>query len=207
MRVDCIGGNDCIATVGGTVGAVSTAAAATTSVETGTFSEPRTYHPAILNNVNEFAAIMRRVAIFLSLAVLLSSFVALGGCSVTEHYDGGGYTVRYASASNGYSSPEMEQPPRRVVRRPVYVSPRSEVVVKSTPKHVANSHPILNVGQDDEIPSEYAKFVSDRNIRTWRARARMCRDARPGYCSAPNIPHCHGPFCHAHPGGNRRHTH
>ena len=60
---------------------------------------------------------------------------------------------------------------------------------------------------DDSIPREYAKFVSSRGPTTWRARGRMCREARPGYCNYPNVPHCHGPYCHAHPGGDKKHTH
>ena len=60
---------------------------------------------------------------------------------------------------------------------------------------------------DDFIPREYAKFVSSRGPMSWRARSRMCREARAGYCNYPNIPHCHGAYCHAHPGGNVKHTH
>lgn len=57
------------------------------------------------------------------------------------------------------------------------------------------------------IPKEFSKHVSSRGPTTWNARARMCREAAVGYCNHPNIPHCHGTYCHAHPKGDVRHTH
>lgn len=128
----------------------------------------------------------------------------LAGCAVRDHADGGGYTVRYTSARYLDDDPPPP-PPRRVVRRiRVVEAPPPPVVIV---REHRESHPVLNLGKDDEIPHEFARYVSDRSVRSWRQRSKMCRQARPGYCSVPNVAHCHGAFCHAHPGGNRRHTH
>lgn len=35
----------------------------------------------------------------------------------------------------------------------------------------------------------------------------MCAKEHPEYCQWPMVPHCHGTYCHAHPGGEYEHTH
>lgn len=154
-------------------------------------------HPAVITCPDQIYYAFLRVLTF-SVGLALMGFF-LGGCSVVEHRDGGGYTVRYAATS--LTEPEYVPPPKRHYHKAK--SPSTVAVVRER----AESHPVLNIGKDDEIPREYANYVSDRGVRTWRQRRKMCAEARPAYCSAPNVPHCHGPFCHAHVGGDKRHTH
>lgn len=157
----------------------------------------RTYnHPAVITCPDQLYYTFLRVLTF-SVGLAIMGFL-LGGCSVVEHRDGGGYTVRYASLT------EPEPVPQKRHYSKPRAQPRSTVVVV---RERAESHPVLNIGKDDEIPREYANYVSDRGVRTWRQRRKMCAEARPAYCAAPNVPHCHGPFCHAHVGGDKRHTH
>jgi hypothetical protein len=162
-------------------------------------------HPAILTK-EQMYSMLRGLLVLMVLLVCVSF---LGACSTYQHLDGGGYTVRYAAA---HPLVEPAPPPPRV-RKVVHVAPRHvhtpapTVVLVEPDRDRGESHPVLNVGKDDEIPREYRHYVSDRAIRTLRARNAMCKEARPGQCNAPNIPHCHGPFCHAHQGGDKRHTH
>lgn len=88
-------------------------------------------------------------------------------------------------------------------------APSSRDIVAGPPTIVTTEggDKILNVGKDNEIPREYARYVSQRSIGQLRQRHKMCNEARPGYCSAPNVPHCHGSYCHAHTGGDQKHTH
>jgi hypothetical protein len=147
------------------------------------------------------------------------SFVGVitSGCAIIEHKDGGGFTTRYVSALTidpmtgqpvtPKTTTQPVVPPKSSIKpAPIiaYVKPSQETMtIKSGPSHPA----LLNIGKDDEIPKEYAHFVSDRNLTTLRARSRMCKEQRSAYCNEPNIAHCHGPFCHAHIGGDKRHTH
>lgn len=161
--------------------------------------EPRPLHPAIpsYNDLQRFI----RAALVLGALCIVVTF--LGACTVVEHRDGNGYTIRYVD------SPEVAQS-SRATPRPRKIAPKTEptaVAAHANARDKRESHPVLNVGQDDEIPTEYRHYVSDRSLRTIRARMAMCRQSRPGYCNPPNTPHCHGPFCHAHAGGERRHTH
>jgi hypothetical protein len=152
-------------------------------------------HPAIFRSHTELLKTMLRV-LLVSIAITLASFMA-GCATVTDHRDGGGYTVRYA----GFDTPPATARPKRKgghQRKSVQT-----VFIEETPINPT----FLNVGRDDEIPVENAKFVSSRGITTWRARLRMCNASRPGYCASPNVPHCHGSFCHAHSGGANKHTH
>jgi hypothetical protein len=165
--------------------------------------DERAVHPAILTDAKMHSVL--RGMIVLGAIMLCAMF--LGACSTYEHRDGGGYTVRYASAG-----PLVESaPPPPRVRKVVYIAPRhtpaSTVLLVEPDRDRGESHPVLNVGKDDEIPREYRHYVSDRALRTLRARNAMCKEARPGQCNAPNVAHCHGPFCHAHSGGDKRHTH
>ncbi len=168
--------------------------------------DERPLHPAILTP-EQMKSFLRAGLV---LGALLITFLALGGCSYYEHRDGGGYTVRYAS--NALVEPPPPPPrPRKVVVVKTAAPAAPPTVVLVEPGHRdrdhGESHPVLNVGKDDEIPREYRHYVSDRSVRTLRARMAMCKEQRPGYCNAPNIPHCHGPFCHSHHGGDKRHTH
>jgi hypothetical protein len=165
--------------------------------------EERSLHPAVMTTeqMKSFGRAM------LVAGALLITFL-LAGCSTYEHRDGGGYTVRYAAASSLVESPPPPPRPRKVVVHKSAPPPAPTVVlVEPSPRDRGESHPVLNVGKDDEIPREYRHYVSDRSVRTLRSRMSMCREQRPGYCNAPNVPHCHGPFCHAHQGGDKRHTH
>lgn len=150
-------------------------------------------HPAISDR---FGLLLTRVAVVIG---FVFTMFALGGCAVHEHRDGMGYTVRY-DGDGAYNEPPPR--PRRVYRARYYDGER---VIYAQPRH--ESHPVIHMGRDDAIPREFANYVSDRNVTKWRQRSNMCKEHRPGYCSAPNVAHCHGPFCHAHPGGDKRHTH
>ena len=166
---------------------------ASVQVATVDLDAHRAPHPAVILFPKDALAIFLRVVAYCLIALILAA--ALAGCAVYEHRDGGGYTVRYASVYDWEDRPQyIAHPAPR---------PRKVVIVKEA----GESHPVLNLGQDDEIPREYRHYVSDRSLRTMRARHKMCAEARPGYCNAPNIPHCHGPYCHAHQGGDKRHTH
>lgn len=74
-------------------------------------------------------------------------------------------------------------------------------------RHRRVSTPVDQTTLDAHIPHDYAKLVSSRGPTKWTDIRRMCRESRPGYCDKPNVGHCHGPFCHAHPGGDVKHTH
>lgn len=151
-----------------------------------------------INAVAATQTTVRLVRYYLGALALAATALMLSGCATYEHRDGGGYTVRYDYATaNSYA-----------LRDPYVVPRKRSAMPKRRHRHV-ESHPVvtLNNGADNEIPAEHAKYVSDRSIRSWPSRMRMCRSARPGYCARPNYAHCHGPYCHAHPGGNKRHTH
>lgn len=60
---------------------------------------------------------------------------------------------------------------------------------------------------DAYIPQEFANIVSSRAPTHWASMRKMCADRRAGYCDKPNYAHCHGSYCHAHTGGNVKHTH
>lgn len=163
--------------------------------------DARPLHPAILNK-EQLITTLR--ALFVAIA-LCSVIIALTGCATYEHRDGGGFTVRYASADMDGTQAAPKPKPKRVVRKAAPITETHTVVMIERER--GESHPVLNLGADNEIPREYSHYVSDRSLRGLRSRKAMCKDARAGYCNAPNVPHCHGPFCHAHPGGDRRHTH
>lgn len=89
--------------------------------------------------------------------VLVAAALLLSGCATYEHRDGGGYTVRYDYASaDSYALRDPYVAPRKRYKR-----------YKRRHRHV-ESHPVvtLNNGADNEIPAEYAKYVSDRGIRS-----------------------------------------
>lgn len=162
--------------------------------------ESRRAHPAIAPEGELFGVATRSTIVI----ILITMFVTLlSGCAMTEHRDGRGYTIRYDLTDAPAEPPKKfhRKPAVRALAKP---APETTVVIVEAERE---SHPILNSGKDDEIPREFAKYVSDRSLRTWRSRSQMCSKSRPGYCNAPNIPHCHGPFCHAHPDGSRRHIH
>lgn len=182
--------------------------------------DERTPHPAVLTpeQLKQFIRIS-----FVGIIILVT-VMFLGGCSTYEHRDGGGYTVRYGSPLSSPSSMASpfddplitpRPPHKRVAYKPV-VKPHvahtpppatAALVEPREQRERGDSHPVLNVGKDDEIPREYRHYVSDRSVRTLRSRMAMCKEQRPGYCVSPNVPHCHGPFCHSHSGGDKRHTH
>lgn len=162
--------------------------------------ESRRPHPAVVPP-KELRGVAIRIISALVLASLLAGLVS--GCAMVEHRDGKGYTVRYDMNEATYAPEPTKKTYHRKPAVRAAAKPAPVVVVAAEP---VESHPVLNMGKDDEIPREYAKYVSDRSLRTWRSRNNMCKD-KPGYCNAPNVPHCHGPYCHAHPGGNSRHTH
>ena len=153
-----------------------------------------------IDNTTATRVIIRFVRYYFGALALVAAALLLSGCATYEHSDGGGYTVRYDYASaDSYALRDPHIVPRKRYTR------RKR---RHRHRHV-ESHPVvaLKNGANNEIPSEYTKYVSDRGVRSLPSRMRMCRKARPGYCARPNYAHCHGSYCHAHPGGNKRHTH
>lgn len=161
----------------------------------------RRIHPALYYQPGEAAHIFLRV-ITVCLAVFVLGAI-VSGCAMTEHRDGRGYTVRFDETVQGEDKPKPRPHVHRASHKP------KTIIVRERERESVNESElaILNIGKDDEIPREYSKFVSNRGITGFRQRSRACRESRPGYCSAPNVIHCHGSFCHAHPGGDKKHTH
>jgi hypothetical protein len=138
----------------------------------------------------------------------LATLFGLTGCAMYQHGDGNGYTVRYAAEQH---FPDGKVPVRQTsLSAPANpVTPKSRVtkIVVVDKSAVDNADPILNRDKDDQIPREFANYVSERSLATFSQRSKMCAQTAAGYCLKPNVSHCHGPFCHAHIGGDKRHTH
>lgn len=135
-----------------------------------------------------------RIALpLLSVSVLITA-TFIGGCALTQADLQNPTTPTHEEIEKSRER-ERERPPPNKLGHPI----------KYTEPSPANDDADVDLAAYVEATSKPSRTYYDLLAQP-KIRA-MCAKEHEEYCSWPMVPHCHGTFCHSHPGGEYEHTH
>lgn len=135
-------------------------------------------------------------SIVLPLLILVGSM--LGGCAVS------------GAVGVGVGVPVSTKPdPAKLSHLGHPVVPDNERVEDDGEEPCETEEECLGLDTDIAAYIEATRHPSVRyfDLRQQARVKEMCAEQGEAYCAWPMVPHCHGTYCHAHPGGEHEHTH
>lgn len=151
---------------------------------------------------HRIASVCRRAhSTRIALPLLFVAAIFTGGCALTQAdlqnpHPHSATTTHEDIENSRERERERERPQPNKLGHPIkYTEPDANVTSN-------NDDDLAAYVEATSKPSRtYYDLLAQPKIKA------MCAKEHEEYCSWPMVPHCHGTFCHSHPGGEYEHTH